>query len=667
MQINNIYIKKIYFKEKYMQFKENTEIEFNKINNVIIGNNGTGKSTLISIIYDIISNGINFKSLYSPYLTTTVKPFLFIGFGDEKICKILSSCIMHNIIYNFNNINADIYNENLKNNFENDFEKDFINIGEQIYKDIMNNGLKIDYCYYYYPIYENIINFINNYSEYIKKQKDNKNIKINDIIKNIFNIDEIEILKNEHNKLNKIIKNIVDELKNQIAYINNEHSDYDLITQVFNDIINYESYQQYNTSNIMSNNLNLNGNKINYIKNSDLFFSLSNNITEYSKHTKCFNILRDKFIFEYVNILYYEITGKKFKMIDNLKNCNNLGLPIEHINIDINKVLSIKYELNDDMRKQLYEHMTQKSIIINAHYENINEGKCSFGENELIDFLTFFIYDKSKIMLIDEPCQHLSQQNSNKLMSIITKNNAKQVIFITHDSKKISYTAIDNIIYITNSNALCTNAMFEIYKKKITNGNINSFKKKIYEYKNIFFEKKILCVEGLTDLKVMTVICELNNIDTFIVQIGGCTSDIPYICNLLGKNVKCIYDLDVIFSSLGEKALCEIIKNGKTHKNSEIILKDNEISLYKKIFSYNKKFINDDDEEKKFDKKTFNDIDDIRKYIMEKFNNVYFHNSIDLNIEGFIGSEDIDNISFETIEKELNKKNYQELINFLKS
>jgi energy-coupling factor transporter ATP-binding protein EcfA2 len=256
-------------------------------------------------------------------------------------------------------------------------------------------------------------------------------------------------------------------------------------------------------------------------------------------------------------------------------------------------------------------------------------------------------------------------------MSLIIKENQnKQIIIVTHDSKKLTYNLMDNIIYFSKSQIYSVNKLFEKYTAFTNNNNINlnSFKKKLYENKTIFFEQNILCVEGPSDLKVMNIFCEKYEINTYVISISGCASVIPDLCIILEKNVKCIYDLDFIFKSLGEKALYNILINDFYNKNNENIKKNGEISSYK-LFLYNEKFI-DIEMKKKYDlnKLTFNDIGEIRKEIMDKNPNIYFHTENDLTIEGFLNINDknINDLSMEIIESEIDKKDFTELIDFLK-
>lgn len=96
------------------------------------------------------------------------------------------------------------------------------------------------------------------------------------------------------------------------------------------------------------------------------------------------------------------------------------------------------------------------------------------------------------IILIDEPCAHLSSQNKIKFRDkFLSKTIDKQLIIITHD------------IELVNANS---NLLHFSYVKNITVPTkieeINDQIKNINEHPNILFSSKCLFVEGYSDLTI---------------------------------------------------------------------------------------------------------------------------------------------------------------------
>jgi energy-coupling factor transporter ATP-binding protein EcfA2 len=364
------YIKKIVFEEKYLQFNEKTETYFSEKNNIIIGNNGTGKSTIINIIYNILKNS-NIDKLLCERSNITNNPFIYIGFNDENICLEITYYIMNNIIIDsFTGIGLNLNTEYVKRFIiDENLIEEFKNINQKIFIDIKENGIKINNTNYYYPLHDEIFKFIkktkniylndDNYEKYVQEIKNNYNMNFIDFYKENFGIKKynfFDAIKHKHKYNNnlqdldlnfhKIMLIILREIKNNVYYINiNDNNDYNLITNVYNDIMTNISYQLDNNSN------NFNSYTNNSIKYSDLFFCKSGKIIEYSKHIECYNILKDDNLFDNVNKLYFDILGKKFKMIDDLQIENNLELPISYINIKMNDFISINYDVDDELRK----------------------------------------------------------------------------------------------------------------------------------------------------------------------------------------------------------------------------------------------------------------------------------------------------------------------------
>jgi len=175
-------------------------------------------------------------------------------------------------------------------------------------------------------------------------------------------------------------------------------------------------------------------------------------------------------------------------------------------------------------------------------HENNDEYECSKGESELIDFLTEYYCEKSQIIIIDEPCVHLSSQNKINFREYILNEdcNDRQLIVITHDSELISEKNCDNIIY------------FKYENKKTKNTSLIDLngddKKLLFESKEILFANKCLLVEGYSDYLFMKIYLSVFNINNYYIIITrGCGNKLWKILNKLDIDYNLMYDADKLF------------------------------------------------------------------------------------------------------------------------
>jgi ABC-type phosphate transport system ATPase subunit len=147
---------------------------------------------------------------------------------------------------------------------------------------------------------------------------------------------------------------------------------------ILNELIEYENNIS-DTKSYTSNNINNNNNVYDLIKSIDINYDKRKKLYEFS--------LINKKKFEKICDDFNDITSKKFTV----------------------EPLFNQYEILD------YEY-----FIVNKD----KNYKCSLGEYELINFLFDFHNNQSQIIIIDEPCTHLSSQNKLKLKNIF--NNKKK-------------------------------------------------------------------------------------------------------------------------------------------------------------------------------------------------------------------------------------------------
>lgn len=123
------------------------------------------------------------------------------------------------------------------------------------------------------------------------------------------------------------------------------------------------------------------------------------------------------------------------------------------------------------------------------------------GLLEVLNILTHIISEENKIFLIDEPEIHLHPHGQRILKNLLRKSAKKnQIIYITHSSDFVDLQEINRISVVRNENG----------KSKIFRSNLDYesndwlkqllFKLTKTEQKEFFFARKVLLVEGETEI-----------------------------------------------------------------------------------------------------------------------------------------------------------------------
>lgn len=174
-------------------------------------------------------------------------------------------------------------------------------------------------------------------------------------------------------------------------------------------------------------------------------------------------------------------------------------------------------------------------LIDNHHYI------CSNGEKELIEFLYKYHNNFSLITLVDEPCTKLSHQNKIRFRKQILSNvQTKQIIMVTHDKELIDENTCKNILYFRLDNNTT-----QISSPFINNKFNGEHLKILTETPDILFSAKILLVEGYTDYIFMNCFMKVFDItDYCVIATGGCGSKIHDMLDNMKVTYKMIYDLD---------------------------------------------------------------------------------------------------------------------------
>lgn len=260
--------------------------------------------------------------------------------------------------------------------------------------------------------------------------------------------------------------------------------------------------------------------------------------------------------FASIKDFFYQITGKNFDI-----KCKDDIYIQELIESRIRKI-GLQCDENY-VKKQVQNYIkNEKKTILSANLVICGEDKmypCSYGEKELIIFLTMYFSKDKRILLIDEPCSHLGPQYKHKLMKLLFENNStidKQILMVTHDAELISEDNCKNIIRFKLSKGL---TKYDCLKDKD-----NQILKTIYELKQILFYDKCLFVEGYHDYRLMKQFLKFHETrdkklcsNWHVIPLGGCGNGnkISGLMNEFNILYKIIYDSDNIFRIKGTLAI----------------------------------------------------------------------------------------------------------------
>lgn len=528
-------IYKIKINEEYKLFND-IELEFNDVN-IFIGTNGIGKT----IMFDILNSIHNNERLKN--IEFIIK---FNNIEIENFKKILQYVCSFEIIHKIERDKIYLISDSydiIKNTF------DSIEIESVVH---YNYNIGINFCVEnvkYFTnfncaqdkVMENIITK-NVLSKSTNSDTDNTNDITNDILQKLkerylININEILNHLNTNdsdNNRHNLMYYYYEKLLSGFVRINQENINNTTMIEHFIKI-----YDKYKTEN-------RNFDPKKFFETMHYDPDIHNTLNKTQKnHIICQNLL-------YKNDDLLKIVQKKYREIFNKK----FIFEHEDINVDIyilvNGIPLYKEKVKNDF--DLFEIIRERKNIFFGKYKNecINGNhECSFGEVEVINFLTLLYSSNYNIIYIDEPCVYLAKQNSNILMSIINEIKDKQIFIITHDSKRLNINNISNLYYFFNSNRY-TNIFS--YKKMLSiNNKINE--KLLYESKDIFFSQNIFLVEGIDDKRFIECLVGIQNPNNKyeILEMRGGKSTLPKILENLNVNFKVMYDLDHIFSGFGAK------------------------------------------------------------------------------------------------------------------
>jgi putative ATP-dependent endonuclease of the OLD family len=261
------------------------------------------------------------------------------------------------------------------------------------------------------------------------------------------------------------------------------------------------------------------------------------------------------------------------KMNDNFIN--------DEIMTNVNKKLSQNtHILNTTIQldtESLNQSDWEKSVITRINstpFDFVGKGTQAAIKIELS--LTSGKADKSSIILIEEPENHLTYSKMNKLISEITKlNNEKQIFITTHSSFVANKLNIKNLILLSKDK----NTSFS----RLTPETINFFEKKPgYDTLRLLLCKKAILVEGDADeLIVQKAYLNKNGIlpienDIDVISVGNTFLRFLEISTLLEKETIVVTDNDGDIEQLKNKYENYL---GKNEKNFIKICYDDETHI----------------------------------------------------------------------------------------
>lgn len=278
---------------------------------------------------------------------------------------------------------------------------------------------------------------------------------------------------------------------------------------------------------------------------------------------------------------------------------------------DIRKLISHKFkESTEAFSKEMYheygmEENENYSLKINSNNKNFTEqyliaqknnidiNDLGLGEKLLIayDFAFSEKEEENKIILLEEPENHLSHINMKRLINLIQEENKHQIFISTHNNMITSRLELSNVTFLKDSKSTTLSDLSEDTERffqKSPNTNLLNF----------LLSKKVILVEGDSEYILLNKFFELkygentedNNIE--IISCGGKTFKRYFeLAQKLGIRVAVITDNDKDYEK-------NIIKNYNDIEEDSYIKifsdKDKEKYTFEVcLYNENKKFYDD--------------------------------------------------------------------------
>ena len=331
-------------------------------------------------------------------------------------------------------------------------------------------------------------------------------------------------------------------------FMNNESKSYESLPKVFIEIClskDNENYELNGKNNSYEESTN--GLKLEIIPNDEFSEEISNIIKEeefafpFEYYKISFNTFSGKLYSQYkkhLNHIFIDNSKinertSNYKYIENMYNSRIDSVNkykyqnkfqkakqtfVNNVLNDLNKEIadykfSIKSNIKDDLEKQL--------TLLENGVDIINKGT---GKQCVIKTKFALLKSKekkheNKIVLIEEPENHLSHINMNKLIDII-KEYDKQIFISTHSNLITSRLGLNNVIMMSDNNQITLNDInsdTNEYFVKAPNQNILNF----------ILSKKVILVEGNVEFLLTEKFYEIVNSSSmnadgiFVISTGG--------------------------------------------------------------------------------------------------------------------------------------------------
>lgn len=546
------------------------EIELSETQNVICGTNGTGKTTLFNLIYQVFVEHAKINNYKTGNEDNSyIHIDLHIG---EETANILNELYALTYLQYLSRMQW-IQNYILP-------EKVFELVKKLNY---FNNTIRI-ICSYHRG--ELIRYFENTFCEC--ECKDNYNAMVpfcghNETdchIRKIFNaINSCVSLFTDVDKESKIlaiIKTIDESATSFSDYFSNEGSyqnNYlhicakNMEESVCNETINFIG--DYTTRDINSEEINSDGILLNFIKNKNgNIMQIINNYLEDIVSFDCtdnytyISDLRNSMCKHLNDCAHHRMTHNHFALTSKLNDAQEeLFESINEKYRERKRIFTMKMD-NMELFTQIQNNFTEftgKQFDIQMEIENdvtdyeyyiVNGDNlylCSRGELKIISLLCEYFLSNN-IIFFDEPCANLSSQTIDKFNKFIHDADKKrQIVIITHTIESIT-SNISGLIHFRlekDNNSMVTKSTHITEKDNMKN---------IFEHREILFSNKCLFVEGYHDYRFFKCFMEIHDINDYtIIILGGCGNKVWEMCEKLKIEYKIIYDFDKLSQGKNNK------------------------------------------------------------------------------------------------------------------
>ena len=205
------------------------------------------------------------------------------------------------------------------------------------------------------------------------------------------------------------------------------------------------------------------------------------------------------------NILYY------IKEMDKLDELNKM---IQHI--FPNTTLSIPYDSDQDINIKIDTHINGKSLDLELS---------GTGFLQIVQIMAYVLFFKPKLLLLDEPDEHLHPNNQSLLadaLKLLVDDQDVQIILCTHSRHMLSFLDGDaKFIWMKDGKIQENNDSSDMYSMLMDLGALDSYDKVLEGiYTSVFLTED-------HSVRLMRKLLEYNNINldkTLILSYNGCNN-----------------------------------------------------------------------------------------------------------------------------------------------